>query len=448
MRRAARERRRPSVPCAPAGAQPGEVLVDHPPGLAREREVLRVEQPVADQPVDESVQPDGGAARVHAGGQEPAADGVAHAALDLAQAVRAHLDVTVADPRHLVHVLALVADDLEHAPRLRVVGRLAQHRDHAAADVAERISEGVVARASDHLLHRQRHAREHRGEEIGLVAEVPVDRAAGHAGSCGDVLERRARGPAAAEYPFRRVENAVACRRASALVRLAICLTPSISLPRVVVRAPIRCRRASRPHNFSARTLHTFTHVCKLPLQEYRASRFARVRHRHQGFRNDALHRRRARVHAQRIVPVALAAVLAACGRRAEPAGGAGCRRRRLRRSRSRRRRLPVAFEYTGQTAGSREVEVRARVTGILLKRNFEEGAAGQAGPVAVHTSIRRRSRPRSARAEADVAAAEARLAQAQRNAARLKPLYRRQGGEPEGVRRRGVAPSRSPPPT
>ena len=28
-------------------------------------------------------------------------------------------------------------------------------------------------------------------------------------------------------------------------------------------------------------------------------------------------------------------------------------------------------FEYTGQTAGSREVEVRARVTGILLKRSF-----------------------------------------------------------------------------
>src|SRR5947207_10477807 len=38
---------------------------------------------------------------------------------------------------------------------------------------------------------------------------------------------------------------------------------------------------------------------------------------------------------------------------------------------------LPVSFEYVGQTAGSREVEVRARVTGILLKRNFQEG-----GPV------------------------------------------------------------------
>src|SRR6266542_3858302 len=37
---------------------------------------------------------------------------------------------------------------------------------------------------------------------------------------------------------------------------------------------------------------------------------------------------------------------------------------------------LPVNFEYTGQTQGSREVEVRARVTGILLTRNYTEGSA------------------------------------------------------------------------
>src|SRR5574339_191173 len=35
---------------------------------------------------------------------------------------------------------------------------------------------------------------------------------------------------------------------------------------------------------------------------------------------------------------------------------------------------LPVSWEYVGQTIGSREVEVRARVTGILLSRNFKEG--------------------------------------------------------------------------
>src|SRR5688572_10901682 len=41
---------------------------------------------------------------------------------------------------------------------------------------------------------------------------------------------------------------------------------------------------------------------------------------------------------------------------------------------------VPVSYEYVAQTAGSREVEVRARVTGILLKRNYREGAAVKQG--------------------------------------------------------------------
>ena len=48
---------------------------------------------------------------------------------------------------------------------------------------------------------------------------------------------------------------------------------------------------------------------------------------------------------------------------------------------------LPAPFEYTGQTAGSREVEVRARVRGILVSRNFTEGGSvkqgGDGGPTA-----------------------------------------------------------------
>ena len=87
---------------------------------------------------------------------------------------------------------------------------------------------------------------------------------------------------------------------------------------------------------------------------------------------------------------------------------------------------LPAVFEYTGQTLGSREVEVRARVTGILLSRNFVEGghvAKGQSlftiDPAPFAAAL--------ARAEADVAGAEARLAQAKKNAARLKPLYAEQ---------------------
>jgi membrane fusion protein (multidrug efflux system) len=84
---------------------------------------------------------------------------------------------------------------------------------------------------------------------------------------------------------------------------------------------------------------------------------------------------------------------------------------------------LPVTYEYVGQTIGSREVEVRARVTGILLKRNFVEGSAVKKGqslynidPAPFEAVV--------ARAEADVAAAEARLDQAARNAARMRPLY------------------------
>jgi membrane fusion protein (multidrug efflux system) len=84
---------------------------------------------------------------------------------------------------------------------------------------------------------------------------------------------------------------------------------------------------------------------------------------------------------------------------------------------------LPQAFEYVGQTAGSREVEVRARVTGILLKRNFEEGGRVKQGQ-SLFTIDPAPIQAVANRAEADVAAARARLEQAKRNAARLKPLY------------------------
>src|SRR4051812_19038741 len=84
---------------------------------------------------------------------------------------------------------------------------------------------------------------------------------------------------------------------------------------------------------------------------------------------------------------------------------------------------IPVEFEYPAQTAGSREVEVRARVPGILLKRNFAEGARVSAGQ-SLFSIERTTYEAAVARAEADVAAAEARHNAAQRNAARTKPLF------------------------
>ncbi len=83
---------------------------------------------------------------------------------------------------------------------------------------------------------------------------------------------------------------------------------------------------------------------------------------------------------------------------------------------------VPATYEYVGQTAGSKEVEVRARVTGILEQKLFQEGSAVRAGQVLFVID----PKPLAAQAaalEADVAHAQAQKAQADREVARLKPL-------------------------
>ena len=81
-----------------------------------------------------------------------------------------------------------------------------------------------------------------------------------------------------------------------------------------------------------------------------------------------------------------------------------------------------MRFEYVGQTAGSKEAEVRARVQGILEKRTYQEGSKINAG----QTLFILDSRPYAAQvqaAEADLARAQAQYSQAKRNFDRVKPL-------------------------
>jgi membrane fusion protein (multidrug efflux system) len=86
-------------------------------------------------------------------------------------------------------------------------------------------------------------------------------------------------------------------------------------------------------------------------------------------------------------------------------------------------RDVPVTFEYTAQTAAYRETEVRARVSGILLKRNYREGGTVRRGD-SLFTIDPAPFQLALARAEADLGVAQARLDQAQRELARLKPVY------------------------
>ena len=127
------------------------------------------------------------------------------------------------------------------------------------------------------------------------------------------------------------------------------------------------------------------------------------------------------------LVPLLLALVVAACGQSngSEKKGGPGMGMPppEVSVETVTPRTLALAFEYVGQTAGSRDVEVRARVSGIILKRNFTEGAPVKEGQ-SLYTIDPAPFEAVAARAEADVVAAQARYEQAKRNAARLAPLY------------------------
>ncbi|MDD5329063.1 MAG: efflux RND transporter periplasmic adaptor subunit [Sulfuricella sp.] len=81
--------------------------------------------------------------------------------------------------------------------------------------------------------------------------------------------------------------------------------------------------------------------------------------------------------------------------------------------------RVPLTVEAVGQTEGAREVEVRARVGGILQKRLYEEGAPVKAGQVLFQID----------RAPFEIAVADARAKadQAAREMARLKGLLAQQ---------------------
>jgi membrane fusion protein (multidrug efflux system) len=84
--------------------------------------------------------------------------------------------------------------------------------------------------------------------------------------------------------------------------------------------------------------------------------------------------------------------------------------------------RVPIAVEAVGQIEGSKEVEVRARVSGILLKRLYNEGDLVRAGaplfkidPAPFEIAL--------AQAKAQLEQEQARNEQSRRESARLKQL-------------------------
>ena len=86
---------------------------------------------------------------------------------------------------------------------------------------------------------------------------------------------------------------------------------------------------------------------------------------------------------------------------------------------------VPFPVEYAGRVAGFRDVEVRPRVGGLLLRREFEEGAVVKAGqtlfvidPATYQVAL--------ARAQAQAQQAQATQRQTEENFARIQELSRR----------------------
>lgn len=122
------------------------------------------------------------------------------------------------------------------------------------------------------------------------------------------------------------------------------------------------------------------------------------------------------------LISIFAVTILAACGKQENAAQGQGMPPMPVSVVTVEPTSVPMSAEAVAQTEGAKEVEIRPRVGGILLKKLFEEGApikAGQAmfliDPVPYQIAL--------ANAKAQLAQQKARLEQAQREAQRLQSL-------------------------
>jgi membrane fusion protein, multidrug efflux system len=88
-------------------------------------------------------------------------------------------------------------------------------------------------------------------------------------------------------------------------------------------------------------------------------------------------------------------------------------------------RDVPITFEWLAQAESSRQVEIRARVAGILEKRVYKEGAVVQEGQVMFEME-RKPFETKLDAAKADLGVQEARVANARQNLERVQDLSKK----------------------
>lgn len=118
-------------------------------------------------------------------------------------------------------------------------------------------------------------------------------------------------------------------------------------------------------------------------------------------------------------------ALLSGCGKNGQAAGGPGGQgmpTMPVTVIEAKPQHVPIIIEAVAQTEGSKDVEVRARISGILTKQLYKEGDKVKAG-AALFTIDRAPFEIALVQARAALAQDKATLEKAQREATRLKPL-------------------------
>jgi membrane fusion protein (multidrug efflux system) len=112
----------------------------------------------------------------------------------------------------------------------------------------------------------------------------------------------------------------------------------------------------------------------------------------------------------------------------AQPAGGTQAPPPQVTVAEIEAKQVPVTYEYAARVSAYREVQVRARVGGILLKRNFTEGTQVKAGQVLFEIDPAPYE-AELARTKAQLQQAQAQLNQANRDADRALQLFAKGAG-------------------
>jgi membrane fusion protein (multidrug efflux system) len=126
-----------------------------------------------------------------------------------------------------------------------------------------------------------------------------------------------------------------------------------------------------------------------------------------------------------RILAVSASLLLAACGEDTTPARQDGAALPSVITMPVQARDVSTIYDYVGRSEASQRVELRARVTGTLLERPFEEGGKVAAGALMFKIDPAEFEARRDS-AQADVAKAEATVEEATKNFERYRDLVAR----------------------